>query len=94
MTSSGAASGTRIQATNPILARALQEGRVLVTLDKDFGELAVLQGAPHGGIVRLVDFSVRHQAAACLKILADYPADLQQGCLITAQPGRIRIRRT
>jgi len=27
-----------------ILARALQEGRVLVMLDKDFGELAIVRG--------------------------------------------------
>jgi hypothetical protein len=29
-----------------ILARAHREGRVLVTLDKDFGELAVVHGQP------------------------------------------------
>jgi predicted nuclease of predicted toxin-antitoxin system len=37
-----------------ILALAFTEGRVLVTLDKDFGELAVLQGVSHSGILRLV----------------------------------------
>jgi predicted nuclease of predicted toxin-antitoxin system len=30
------------------------ESRVLVTLDKDFGELAIMKGAPHAGIIRLV----------------------------------------
>ncbi len=29
-----------------ILAQAQREGRVLVTLDKDFGELAVMRGCP------------------------------------------------
>jgi predicted nuclease of predicted toxin-antitoxin system len=77
-----------------ILALACKEGRVLVTLDRDFGELAVLQGASHCGILRLVDFSVRHQAAACLKIIADHATELEEGCVITAQPGRIRIRQT
>jgi predicted nuclease of predicted toxin-antitoxin system len=76
------------------MALALKEARVLVTLDKDFGELAVLQGARHGGILRLVDFSVRQQAAASLRILTDYRADLEEGCFITAQPGRIRIRQS
>ena len=38
-----------------ILARAGDEGRILVTLDKDFGELAVLYGERHCGILRLVD---------------------------------------
>ena len=30
-----------------ILARAHREGRVLVTLDKDFGELAIVHQRPH-----------------------------------------------
>jgi predicted nuclease of predicted toxin-antitoxin system len=77
-----------------ILTLAFTEGRVLVTLDKDFGELAVVQGASHGGILRLVNFSVRQQAAVCLKVLADHGSDLEQGCLVTAEPGRVRIRQT
>lgn len=39
-----------------ILAHAVRNGQALVTLDKDFGELAVALGAAHAGIVRLVDF--------------------------------------
>lgn len=40
-----------------ILEKAHKEGRVLVTLDKDFGEIAILQGIPHSGILRLVDIA-------------------------------------
>ena len=40
-----------------ILASAERDGRVLVTLDKDFGELAVVRNQPHGGIIRLVDIA-------------------------------------
>jgi predicted nuclease of predicted toxin-antitoxin system len=75
-----------------ILALAHQEGRVLVTLDKDFGELALVQRMPHCGIVRLVNFSARQQAAACLRVLALHGQELQQGALVTAEPGRLRIR--
>jgi len=32
---------------------------VLVTLDKDFGELAIVKGALHAGIVRLVAIRAR-----------------------------------
>ena len=39
-----------------VLRRAHAEGRVLITLDKDFGELAVALRRPHAGIVRLVGF--------------------------------------
>ena len=42
-----------------ILDRAHAEGRVLITLDKDFGELAIVKGAPHAGIVRLVGIWAR-----------------------------------
>jgi hypothetical protein len=35
--------------TKAILGRAHREGRVLVTLDKDFGELAVVRRQPHPG---------------------------------------------
>jgi predicted nuclease of predicted toxin-antitoxin system len=75
-----------------ILAAAHCDGRVLVTLDKDFGELAVRRGMAHGGIVRLVNVSARQQAAVCLQVLAAHAAELTSGAIITAEPGRLRIR--
>ncbi|MBM4082809.1 MAG: hypothetical protein FJ278_24090, partial [Planctomycetes bacterium] len=45
-----------------ILAWAYAEGRVVVTVDKDFGALAVALEQPHHGIIRLPDVSaVQHQ---------------------------------
>jgi predicted nuclease of predicted toxin-antitoxin system len=32
-----------------IMERAHREGRILITLDKDFGELAIVHGRPHSG---------------------------------------------
>lgn len=52
-----------------IIRRAHEQGRVLVTLDKDFGELAVLRGMPHAGIIRLVDLGARQQGAYVLAAL-------------------------
>ena len=75
-----------------ILARAYQEGRVLVTLDKDFGELAVVHGHPHTGIVRLVNWAALQQASICLAVLARYDIELQTGAIVTADPGRVRVR--
>jgi len=75
-----------------ILARAHREGRVLVTLDKDFGELAVVHRRRHCGIVRLIGLSARRQGKVCLRILAHHGNELQAGALITAEPGRLRIR--
>ena len=41
-----------------LLALAYEEGRVLVTEDKDFGELVFLRRLPHPCIVRLVELRV------------------------------------
>jgi predicted nuclease of predicted toxin-antitoxin system len=76
-----------------VLARAHQEGRVLITLDKDFGELGVPRGMQHHSIIRLVDFPSSLQGLVSAKVLARYSEDLQAGAIITAQPGRVRIRR-
>jgi len=75
-----------------ILAQAYQEGRVMVTLDKDFGTEAVLGKAPHVGIVRLVGFSVTKQAEICQHIFSTYVSELTAGAIITVNPDRIRIR--
>ena len=75
-----------------ILALAHAQGRVLVTLDKDFGELAVLHRQPHSGILRLVNWPARQQAQVCLHVLDRYGEQLQGGAIVTAEPGRIRIR--
>jgi predicted nuclease of predicted toxin-antitoxin system len=73
-----------------ILAQAYRERRVLVTLDKDFGELAIVRGLPHSGIIRLVSIPARQQAAICLQILSQHGTDLSNGAIITAEPGRLR----
>ncbi len=75
-----------------ILAAALAESRVLVTLDKDFGELAVVHGHRHAGIVRLVGFRAREQGSVCQRIIERYREDLESGSLITVTPERVRVR--
>ncbi|WP_343419288.1 DUF5615 family PIN-like protein [Candidatus Flexifilum breve] len=50
-----------------ILERAHEEGRILITLDKDFGELVIVRRLPHSGIVRLVDLSLRAQSKCVCK---------------------------
>jgi predicted nuclease of predicted toxin-antitoxin system len=48
---------------------AATEGRVLGIRDKDFGELAIVFGMPHCGIVRLVRKPARQQGHCCRTIL-------------------------
>ena len=74
-----------------ILERAHREGRILITLDKDFGELAIVHARPHSGIIRLVNFSSRQQAEACLRVIELHGDELRSGAIITVEPNRIRI---
>jgi predicted nuclease of predicted toxin-antitoxin system len=62
-----------------------------VTLDKDFGELAIVRGLPHSGILRWVDISARQQATVTELVLAKHGDDLLKGAIVTAEPGRLRI---
>ncbi len=75
-----------------IMERAHREGRILITLDKDFGELAIVHGRPHSGIIRLVNLSSRQQAEACLRVIELHGDELRSGAIITVEPNRIRIR--
>jgi predicted nuclease of predicted toxin-antitoxin system len=75
-----------------LLQQAAGEKRVLVTLDKDFGELAVFHNIVHAGIIRLAGFRSVQQAGVSERILAAYGKELAAGALITVEPGRVRIR--
>ena len=75
-----------------ILAHALDHTQVLVTLDKDFGELTVVWHQPHRGIIRLVDLRARDQGPAIVMALAKYGEELLQGAIVTVEPGRVRVR--
>lgn len=75
-----------------ILATAHSERRILVTLDKDFGELAILKGLPHFGIIRLSGFRAAQMAGTIHHIVQTYGPESTAGAIITADPDRIRIR--
>lgn len=75
-----------------ILRRSHAEGRVLATLDKDFGEIAIVRGVPHSGIVRLVEIRARDQGRRLADVPARYGTDLSAGAIVTVEPGRIRVR--
>lgn len=75
-----------------ILQRAHREGRLLVTLDKDFGELAIVRKIPHAGIMRLVNISAKRQVEVCLYVLDRYQETLENGAILTVESNRVRIR--
>lgn len=75
-----------------ILSYAHNSYRILVTIDKDFGELAIVRRMPPSGIIRLVNWSAKQQAAACLRALELYGDQLVEGAIVTIDPQRVRIR--
>ncbi len=75
-----------------ILALAYQESRILITLDKDFGELAVVREQAHAGIIRLAVLPASQLAPTCVMVLNRYGTELQSGAIVTVEPGRIRVR--
>lgn len=78
-----------------ILRIAHAEERILATLDKDFGELAIKEGIPHSGIIQLRRLRARSQARRCMAALEIHGVDLESrlAAIVVVEPGRIRVRR-
>lgn len=77
-----------------VLDYAHAQGRTLVTLDKDFGELAILKGRPHAGIVRLVGLRLAMQGPILLEVIRKHGARLELGAIVTATADRLRVRQS
>lgn len=75
-----------------VLARALTDGRILVTLDKDFGELVHVRGLPHAGILRLHGFPARDHADRIAEVVLQCGDELAAGSLVVVTPTRVRVR--
>ncbi|HOE12825.1 MAG TPA: DUF5615 family PIN-like protein [bacterium] len=76
-----------------LLALALEDQRVLVTEDKDFGELVFVRRLLHGPIVRLVELTVDEQINGMAELLEHHAGELTGAVLVTLTHSRIRIRR-
>jgi len=82
------------QADDPdILGRAVSEERILVTNDKDFGELVFRSGQAHHGVVllRLHDESPANRVGVVKAVLEQH-ADQLAGHFIVATEGGVRIQ--
>ncbi len=75
-----------------ILEIARRDARILITLDKDFGELAVVFQHSHSEIVRLVDIKPQQQAHTCEEVLSRHGTELESGAIATVTRTRVRIR--
>ena len=75
-----------------LLAWAREEQRVLITEDKDYGELVFVRRLPHSCIIRFVDMRIEDKVAAMHDLIETYADSMRDGVLIVVTPSRVRIR--
>ena len=75
-----------------LLALAREENRVVVTEDKDFGELVFLRGLPHPGIVRLVEMTPMERADVMRNLIECHADAMRDRAIIVVTENRVRIR--
>ena len=76
-----------------LLEWAVAEQRILVTIDKDFGQIVFTQQVPHTGLVRLPDVPAATRIALMRTLLENHRQDIESRAIITVRGGRIRISR-
>jgi predicted nuclease of predicted toxin-antitoxin system len=76
-----------------ILTWAVAESRLVVTMDKDFGELVYRGGQAHHGVLllRLEDAGIAEKERVTREVLINY-GDQLAGRFSVYQDGRLRIR--
>ena len=78
---------------NDVLAKASSEGRILITEDRDFGEMVVRQRLAVRGVVLLeLDRLSNAAEAELVTALLSANANKLVGKLVVIEPGRVRIR--
>ncbi|MFL6194245.1 MAG: DUF5615 family PIN-like protein [Thermoanaerobaculia bacterium] len=77
-----------------VLERASRSGALLLTADKDFGELIYRQKRAPGGVVllRLAGLPPEKKAQIVTSTLSDHGKEMEQAFSVIA-PGHLRIRR-
>ena len=76
-----------------LLDLAVSENRILITSDKDFGEIIYLHRAPHSGLIRLPDVSTTQRIDLLEHVMNHYPQALEEGAIVTIRGSRVRISR-
>ena len=75
-----------------ILARAADERRVLVTLDKGFGKLMIAAMFTRAGVLLMRRTRPPEWLDVCCFALDVCAADLRRGAIVLATPRQIRVR--
>lgn len=74
-----------------ILSWGADEGRVVVTMDKDFGQFVFVESASHCGLVRLPNVPSRERIQIMDALLMPHSEFMRAGSVITVRGGRIRV---
>lgn len=77
-----------------VLAIARREGRILITNDRDFGELVFKRGHLHTGVIylRLPTYHLPTVQEAVARVLSEHAQELDQFLVVT--PRGVRVRRS
>jgi predicted nuclease of predicted toxin-antitoxin system len=77
-----------------IFAKAVAEGRVVLTFDLDFGEIVALTRGRKASVVlfRLHNTRTPHVIARLAAVLADCADALQKGAVVVVEESRHRVR--
>jgi len=75
-----------------ILQEAFDKNLILVTADKDFGELVFVFGKPHPAVIRLVDIPAKNQGKVLLRLISTHRSDIEKQALLTVDRYRVRVR--
>ena len=75
-----------------VIQMALDEGRILITNDKDFGEKVFRDRRPHRGVIllRLEDERAASKIAALSHLLRQYPERIQ-GAFVVVSEHRVKF---
>ncbi|OHB76958.1 MAG: hypothetical protein A2Z25_02620 [Planctomycetes bacterium RBG_16_55_9] len=74
-----------------LLRRAVSEGRILITIDTDFGYLVYKGGEAHCGIIRLPDVRKDVRIELTRIIIDRYKSQLEKGAIVTVRGDKVRI---
>ena len=69
----------------------IRDMRILITMDKDFGELIHLHGRPHTGLIRLPEVRMAQRITLVENLILNHRQALDERAIITVTSGRIRI---
>jgi predicted nuclease of predicted toxin-antitoxin system len=76
-----------------LLQMAVDQSRITITIDSDFGLLIFRDAASHFGLVRLPDVPAAQRVALMNEVLTRHADDLAAKAVITVRGNRIRVSR-